>query len=175
MRYGQCPYCNGEIPANATRCIHCGRTFSSAPSCLFLLICGLALVGIVLIIAVPAFIPPRKARNEHAAVSMLHAIGVAQEKYKNTKGWYLHLEELVAQGLLEEAVLLDDCSGYRFIDWVQSGGLEWSVTTVPVELGITGDRSYYMDVCGVIRYKLQTGPNDPPADERSMPLPGPYP
>jgi type II secretory pathway pseudopilin PulG len=130
----------------------------------------IAIAAIILLLIANVIGPDKKERNESSTISMLRAIDAAQEIYKSRKGWYLDLEKLVDERLLGEEVLKDDVNGYRFTDWVQSGQLEWSVTAIPVEPGISGDYSYFINVCGVIRYKRCTSIKDAPADDRSSPL-----
>jgi competence protein ComGC len=175
-----CPFCKEVIALNAKRCKHCGKVFSYVSSRLFLGICALVLIGLVVMIALPSYIEPKKARNERAAIAVLRAVSQAQQVYKDRKGWYLTLEELIEAGLVDRGLLRrvkerglrSWClqSGYRFDHWRQSGGLEWSMTAVPVEPDVTGSMSFYIDVSGVIHYNFCMNKDDKPANSRSRVL-----
>ena len=78
-------------------------------------------------------------------------------------------EELVAAGLLggggPNAGRRNTVAGYRFIVDVEPGNREyWIAEAIPRELGATGDRYFFIDVTGVIRFSDEgrASANDPP-------------
>jgi hypothetical protein len=86
-------------------------------------------------------------RNESTALMVLSNIQEAQSIYRNEKGRFATLEELVEAGLLTKEEL--DGFGYRF-DIGAAGG-RYEALATPTEYKKTGQRSFYMDDTGMIR------------------------
>ncbi|HEX5735750.1 MAG TPA: hypothetical protein VF131_23185 [Blastocatellia bacterium] len=104
-------------------------------------------------------------RNEHAAMFVLENIKEAQSIYRNEKGRYATLEELMETGVMEKDGL--DGFGYKFEIRVAGGRYEALAT--PTEYGKTGLRSFYMDESGVLKAGDHGGR---PATSADKPLSG---
>lgn len=89
------------------------------------------------------------AGNEMAAIARLRSIATAEMQYQmDSGGNYATMDELIKNRLisdLSEARL----NGYRFDVRVQPGRFE--ATAVPVRVGITGKRSFYVDESRIMR------------------------
>ena len=104
-------------------------------------------------------------RNEHAAMLVLENIKEAQSIYRNEKGRYATIEELMEAGVLEKEGL--DGYGYKFDIRVAGGRYEALAT--PTEYAKTGMRSFYMDESGVLKAGDHGGR---PATSADKPLSG---
>jgi len=61
-------------------------------------------------------------------------------------------------------------NGYKFKLAVGENRENWSCVAVPVEPGVTGTRTFYVDQLAVIRFKPCTNKSDRPAGPNSPPL-----
>jgi len=87
--------------------------------------------------------------NEAVARSMMHTMASAELSFKATEGnnGYGTLEQLVSAGLLGKEML--DKYGYRFD--VSASLDKFEITAVPVEYGVSGKLSYFMDESQILR------------------------
>jgi hypothetical protein len=89
------------------------------------------------------------AANEIAAMARLRSIATAEALYMVESGdRYATLEELTKKGLVNDPAR-GKLTGYSFEVRVKAGGFE--ATAVPVEPGISGKRSFYIDETNVLR------------------------
>jgi hypothetical protein len=110
------------------------------PKNLFLLIVNGSLVG--------AGESPLLA-NEANAKNALQALWSAQLSYQATKGLgnYGSIEQLIEESLVSKEMLTGH--GYR-ID-VNAAGKKFEATAVPLEYGLSGKQSFFIDESGVLR------------------------
>lgn len=139
------------------------------------LLVALAVVSIVTAMAVPGIIRSRIAANEASAVASLHNIEAAQVSYISTypPGYAPDLNTLGPGSptnitpSASNAMLLDivlgcpaginsapcEKSGYNLsITTTGDDPTTYTVNADPVSLGISGNRHFYSDLSGVIRY-----------------------
>ncbi len=123
-----------------------------------------AVIGIIAALALPNLQSSKKAANEAAAIAHLRTWTSAQELYFQRHQVYAGNEQdLVAEGLVGNPD--PEQSGYVFaLAGGGAGTIEWSGTASPQEVGITGDRFFYIDHTGVIRWALggAAGPGSTP-------------
>ncbi|MEM7260509.1 MAG: type II secretion system protein [Planctomycetota bacterium] len=126
-----------------------------------------SILAIVASVAIPSLLSSRKAANEASTISMLRTAHTVNELYRSRFGEYAPNEnDWVAAGLLPE----DNggiAGGPRGYDFTYVGGLTvWDVVAVPSDPGHTGDRSFYADETGIIRFNSSgpAGPLDAPVD-----------
>jgi type IV pilus assembly protein PilA len=112
-----------------------------------------AVIGIIAAIAVPSLQSSRKAANEAAAIAHLRSWTSAQELYFQRFGVYADEHRLLEeQGLAGEAD--PNRLGYSF-SLGNPGVLDqWWGRAGPIMEAVTGDRFFYIDQTGVIRWSL---------------------
>ena len=132
------------------------------------LIIVVALIAVVVAASLPSLLALRKAANETSAMAYLRSICSAQESYRLRTGLYADSDErLVETGFMSGQSPLTGQNvvhGYTFIVDAPSP-FEWFGTAAPVDPGITGDRYFYIDVSGVLRWSRTTN-----LDENSQQL-----
>lgn len=136
-----------------------------------------AIILIIVAVAVPNFLLSRMSANESSAVASLHNIANAEVAYYTTYptlGFAPDLNTLgpggvtCAEATATNACLLDNVlgctagvltascqkSGYNFYITAGSGtaNTTYSLNANPIVLGQNGQRFFYTDISGVIRY-----------------------
>ena len=139
-----------------------------------------AIILIIAAIAIPNLLRSRMAANEASAVGSLRTINTAEVAYSTTYniGYSSTLPDLgpAATASSTTADLIDSVlsagikSGYSFVYTpgtadAQGNINQYSITGVPVNQGVTGQRSFFTDQTGVIRAN-PTGA----ADQNSSPI-----
>lgn len=124
-----------------------------------------AVIGIIAAIAVPNYRNSVKASNEAVAISYLRTWTAAQELYFQRKGVYADADQqLIAEGLI--GYPNPDRLGYRYsIDNPAGMTTQWWGRASPQNPGVSGDRYFFIDSTGVIRWSLGG-----PATAASKPL-----
>lgn len=130
---------------------------------------------IIAAIAIPNLLMSRMRANEASAVGALRTINTAAVYYASEhpdRGYPRNLEEVGPTGadLIDSVLASGQKSGYTFSyeardtdgDGIRDA---YSATASPLEPNRTGQRFYYTDETGVIRFS-----RDGPADDRSPPL-----
>ncbi len=128
-----------------------------------------AIILIIAAIAIPNLLRSRIAANESSAVGSMRSINTAQVTYASTypdKGFAAALTALgppadgtpvssTNAGLLDNVLgcTTQPCSksGYKFA--LAGGGPAYTSNGDPITVGQTGQRSFFSDSSGVIRYK----------------------
>jgi type IV pilus assembly protein PilA len=151
----------------------------------FSLIELLIVVAIILIIsaiAIPNLLKSRMSANEASTVSSLRTLNTAMITYWSqcpTVGFPASLKDLgpsAASGCVGGANIVDNIigvanpvkSGYNFtyVPVAAAGGINgtYRLNADPITRGVTGQRSFYTDPSGVIRYNATAPatPADPP-------------
>ena len=139
-----------------------------------------AIILIIAAIAIPNLLKSRMAANEASAVGSMRTLNTAEVTYAATYpavGFSNAMTDLAANGQANadstHAGLIDDVlgtgtkSGFSFTyAKTASGGLntQYTLTGDPVTRGTTGQRSFFTDQSGVIRYNTTTNAtvNDSP-------------
>jgi len=130
-----------------------------------------AIILIIAAIAIPNLLRSRMAANEASAVGSLRTINTAEVTYSTTYpniGFSTDLNSLggaapCTTAKAAAACLIDDVlsitqvkSGYKFTAVGANGGgpinVTYTATAVPSVLGQSGQRAFFTDQSGVIRY-----------------------
>jgi len=125
-----------------------------------------AIIGIIAAIAVPNLLQSKAAANEASAISAVRNIVTSHITFSATSGSGTYAADLDA---LETAKLIDSVlgsgtkDGYTFASVGTTS--TFTITAAPVTTGTTGNRYFFSDESGVIRYN--TGA---PATNSSNPL-----
>ena len=119
----------------------------------------IAIIAIIAAIAIPNLIEARKGANEAAAIGALRTISTAQSLYregdKDGNGTFDYATELA--GLFSNGRLVDQVlgagtkQGYLF-SVVSADQFTWSARAVPHGPKKSGDRYFFVDESGVIRF-----------------------
>ena len=114
----------------------------------------ITILGILVALALPAILAPKKAANESSAISSLRTLTAANVIYKSRYGTYApSLAELEKRGLLNPQLAAadgpDGKSGYQFV--YTGGATTWSAQADPQSPGASGDRHFFVNETGVIR------------------------
>lgn len=125
-----------------------------------------AIIAIIAAIAIPSLLAARISGNEASAISSLRTLTTVNEQYRTRFGTYsTSLANLTTQGYIDNVLGAGTKSGYTFTNYAGTA-TTWSVQADPVTPGRTGDRGFFVDESGVIRFA--TGPGaavtDSPVD-----------
>lgn len=134
-----------------------------------------AIILIIAAIAIPNLLRAKIAANEASAVGSLRTINTASVEYSTTYGGYP--QTLVSLGgpaggtaastsaeLIDAVLAGGTKSGYSFTyttGSTDSNGnvLAYTLTAVPTSVGTTGQREFFTDQSGVIRYNTTGAAN----------------
>jgi len=110
-----------------------------------------AIIAIIAAIAIPSLLNARKAGNEASAISSMRTLCTVNEQYRTRFQAYSgSLANLSASGYIDSVLASGTKSGYAF---TYSGATNtWNVSAVPSTAGTTGDRGFFTDQTGVIRF-----------------------
>jgi type IV pilus assembly protein PilA len=124
-----------------------------------------AIILIIAAIAIPNLLRSKIAANEASAVGTLRTINTASVSFSTTYGNYPPaLTDLgpstsptsTAADLVDAPVASGSKSGYNFT-YASSGTYQqYSIVANPITVGVTGQRYFFTDQTGVIRYNLTT-------------------
>ena len=126
-----------------------------------------AIILIIAAIAIPNLLRSRMSANEASAVGSIRTINASAVEYSFTypnDGYPATLASLggaspctatsTAACLLDQVLAAGTKSGYTFV-WTGDGNtpsVGYSVTATPVSVGSSGQRMFFSDQSGVIRY-----------------------
>jgi prepilin-type N-terminal cleavage/methylation domain-containing protein len=143
-----------------------------------------AVILVIAAIAVPRFLRSKRIANETSAVASLRTLSTVQISYESTYhvGWAPSLVALgppapgtpptaTNAGLIDVVLASGLKGGYVFTytpaDTNGDGQMDaYTITAAPFVLGQTGDRYFFTDQTGVIRYNFGA-----PATAVSTPIP----
>ena len=128
-----------------------------------------AIILIIAAIAIPNLIKSKMAANEASAVGSVRTINTGEVNYAATcpgVGYSTQLSDLNAGGCVAAAGIIDAVlaagakSGYTFAEAGKQGADNlndtYTVTATPAVPGTSGQRYFFSDQSGVIRYGLNT-------------------
>ncbi len=111
-----------------------------------------AIIAIIAAIAIPSLLAARISGNEASAVSSLRTLSTVNEQYRTRFGEYApSLGDLRTQGYIDDVLGAGAKSGYDFI-YTQVSTQTYTVTADPQIAGRTGERGFFCDESGVIRF-----------------------
>jgi len=111
-----------------------------------------AIIAIIAAIAIPSLLNARKAGNEASAISSLRTITTVNEQYRTRFQAYANaLASLQTEGYIDNVLGGGAKSGYTFT-YASGGANVWSCNADPQTQGTTGDRHFFCDQSGVIRF-----------------------
>jgi type IV pilus assembly protein PilA len=135
------------------------------------LMVAVAVIAIIAAIAIPNLIEARKGSNEAAAIGALRTLVTAQALFREgdkdgdgVLDYAASLDELAAAGLIDNVLGSGMKQGYTFT----IGGaavFNWSGTADPVTPGKSGDRYFFVDESGVIRFNHPCPPGTVPVKD----------
>ena len=110
-----------------------------------------AIIAIIAAIAIPSLLNARKAGNEASGISSLRTLSTVNEQYRTLFGAYAgSLANLQTESYIDNVLGTGAKSGYTFT--YTPGTNTWSCTGDPTTPGTTGDRRFFVDQTGVIRF-----------------------
>ena len=136
-----------------------------------------AIILIIAAIAIPNLMRSKMAANEASAVSSLRTLNTSSVAYSTAYGQYpTAIGQLgpmsgtsptsTTADLIDSVLATGTKSGYTFTWGAGSGtaGATYAITASPVTTGVTGQRFFYTDQSGVIRYNISAtaGSSDSP-------------
>ena len=124
----------------------------------------IAIIAIIAAIAIPNLIEARKGGNESAAIGALRTISTAQSLFREgdkdgngTFDYATSTAQLFSNGNLIDSVLgAGTKQGYVFTVRSPDRAFVWSAQADPVTVRKTGDRYFFVDESGVIRFSTTT-------------------
>ncbi len=125
-----------------------------------------AIIAIIAAIAIPSLLAARISGNEASAVSSLRTLATVNEQYRTRFGEYApSLADLVTQGYIDDVLGSGAKSGYDFT-YSQLSTQTYTVTADPTIAGRTGERGFFVDESGVIRFATSgtAGATDAPIE-----------
>ena len=110
-----------------------------------------AIIAIIAAIAIPSLLNARKAGNEASAISSMRTLTTVNEQYRTRfQNYSSSLANLSTAGYIDSVLGSGTKSGYGF---TYGGGTNtWTASAVPSTAGTTGDRGFFVDESGVIRF-----------------------
>ena len=118
-----------------------------------------AVTGIISAIAVPNLMQSRLAANEASAMASIRNLVTAEITYASTSGTgaFGSMDNLVDSSLVDAVVGNGVKNGYSFTI-TPNGSTGFTVVAIPVTKGTTGNRGFFSDQTGVIRYSKDGSP-----------------
>ena len=117
-----------------------------------------AIIAIIAAIAIPSLLAARISGNEASAVSSLRTLATVGEQYRTRFGTYAGtLADLQTAGYIDNVLGGGTKSGYDFT--FTGGSTTWDCVASAVTQGGTGERSFFVNESGVIRFETGAGAN----------------
>ncbi|MEC7923200.1 MAG: prepilin-type N-terminal cleavage/methylation domain-containing protein [Planctomycetota bacterium] len=117
-----------------------------------------AIIAIIAAIAIPSLLNARKAGNEASAISSLRTLTTVNEQYRTRfQNYSDDLSDLNDEGYIDSVLGAGQKSGYTF-EYRMSNGT-WTCSASPVSEGNDGDRHFFVDQSGIIRFNATSEAN----------------
>jgi len=111
-----------------------------------------AIIAIIAAIAIPSLLNARKAGNEASAISSLRTLTTVNEQYRTRfQAYSAGLANLQTEGYIDNVLGGAAKSGYAFT-YASAGANVWTCAADAQTQGTTGDRHFFVDQSGVIRF-----------------------
>ena len=130
-----------------------GRRRHAAGFTLIELIVVVAVLAVIAVMTIPALLNSKKQTNESATVANLRTISQAQLQYRTRFGTYGELDDLSNAQLTASTFVDGTRQGYTFTSANTADVSRWTIIAEPENPGVSGDRHFYIDQSGVIRYR----------------------
>jgi prepilin-type N-terminal cleavage/methylation domain-containing protein len=115
-----------------------------------------AIIAIIAAIAIPNLLRSRIAANEAAAIGALRTLSSAQENYRNNSGTNVYGTLALLSGAtppyIDSALGSGISRGYTVAIVGTPDANSWAATALPNAVGTTGNRGFFIDQSGVIRF-----------------------
>ncbi|HVR73927.1 MAG TPA: prepilin-type N-terminal cleavage/methylation domain-containing protein [Planctomycetota bacterium] len=112
----------------------------------------IAIIAILAAFAIPGLLNARKAGNEASAVSSMRTITTSCQQYRTRFQSYPGvLADVSASGYIDTVLGGGTKSGYNFT--YAGGSNTFTVDAAPLAAGSSGDRNFFVDESGVIRFE----------------------
>jgi type IV pilus assembly protein PilA len=110
-----------------------------------------AIIAIIAAIAIPSLLNARKAGNEASAISSLRTLTTVNNQYRTRyQSYSTSLGNLSAAGYIDSVLGSGTKSGYAF---TYAGNTNtFTISSVPSTAGTTGDRGFFVNESGVVRF-----------------------
>jgi len=110
-----------------------------------------AIIAIIAAIAIPSLLNARKAGNEASAISSLRTLTTCCEQYRTRfQSYPSGLTALSTERYIDNVLGSGTKSGYSFS--FAGAANTWLCSSTPTATGTTGDRYFFVDQSGVIRF-----------------------
>ena len=120
----------------------------------------IAIIAIIAAIAIPNLLEARKHGNETSALGSLRTINASQAVYleRTSAQTYASLTQLRDAGYVDNVLGGGAKQGFNFaVDHGAQPTYEYTGTGAPAVAGQTGDRSFFSNQSGVIRFSTVAG------------------
>ena len=117
------------------------------------LVLVVTLLGIIAAMAIPTLQNSRKYANEGSAIASLRMLNSAELCYRTRFGTFATLADLVGRQLIDENYADGQKSGFAFTSPAAPTKTNFTFSAQPTTPGVTGDRFFYIDETGVIRFR----------------------
>jgi len=122
----------------------------------------IGVIALIAAIAIPNLFEARKSGNESSAIQTLRTVCTSQTMFREydkdrdgISNFATDVAQLRAAGLVDPNVGTGTKNGYAFVmQPVLDSEFQWVMTAVPVAPGNSGDRYFYVDETGVIRFQF---------------------
>jgi len=123
-----------------------------------------AIILIIAAIAIPNLLKARISANESSAVGSVRTLNTASVQYATqcpAAGFPTTLVQLgpgandcTGAGIIDQVLVLGTKSGYTFkyAPGAATPNTTYTITATPITLSVTGQRGFFSDQTGVIRY-----------------------
>ena len=124
----------------------------------------IAIIAIIAAIAIPNLIEARKGANESAAIATLRTLVTVQTLYRDgdkdgdgTPNYAVNLADMEETNLIDSVLSSGQKQGYNI--GLLGTTYEWTATAIPQSTN-TGNRRFFVDESGVIRFSKGNEPNE---------------
>lgn len=109
------------------------------------------IITILASLAIPLVQRARMTVQEKTALGTMRTISEAEFHYRVFHDTYGTLSDLISDKLVDDGLSSGVRSGYRFRIKNQDAA-QFQLTAVPTTIGVSGEKGFYTDESGVIRY-----------------------